>query len=155
MTEIYTISRERILDQLEKFITEQPTYIFVMDLIPTQKESIFDKYEKNDFLKIHTYSTYLDNIKSFGPTKNECEITKSVADAMQVFIFKAMNYNTMAKKTKKLIVTCEDGRSVSGAVALWAMDWLMDGDENAFNKLNPDITPNVPILNNLYLHPIL
>lgn len=155
MTEIYTISRQKILEQLDKFITEQPMHVFVMDLVPAKKEPIFYKYEKNDFLKEHTYSTYLDNIKSFGPTEDECGITKHMADAMQVFIFKVMNYNTNTEKTKRLIIACENGRCVSGAVALWAMDWLMDGDEPAFNKLNPDIIPNGPILNDLYLHPIL
>jgi hypothetical protein len=98
-------------------------------------------------------STRLDNIKSSIPKEGEEKVTYDKAEEMQLFIFKIRNLKL--DRNKRLIVTCNDGKTVSGAVAQWAMDWLMNGDESAFNRLNPDIIPNELLQYDLYLHPII
>ncbi len=153
MNNIITISREKLKERLDEFFDNMPMHIFIIDLIPSTEESIFDKYESTEFSEFHTYSTFLDNIKPPKVKEGECGVTKEKADEIQEFIFRVRNHDV--DKERKLIVACNNGLFVSGAVALWAMDWLMYGDEEAFNKLNPDITPNEMILRDLYLHPII
>ncbi len=153
MDSIITISRDKLVERLKEFFHEMPMNIFILELIPSTEKSIFDKYESSEFSEFHTYSTFLDNIKPPKVKEEECGVTKEKADEIQEFIFRVRNNDS--DKPNKLIVTCNDGLSVSGAIALWAMDWLMDSDETVFNKLNPDIKPNEMILRDLYLHPII
>ena len=153
MNEIITMRRDKLLKRLDEFFEAQPEHVFIIDLVPTGESTIFCMYRDTEFLADHTYTTILDDIKSPGAKEDEHVITKQEADEILDFIFKIRNLEL--EKNKRLIVACKNGRFVSGAVALWAMDWLMDGDEAAFNKLNPDVQPNELILNDLYLHPII
>jgi predicted protein tyrosine phosphatase len=153
MHEIITISREKIKERLDEFFENMPLHVFILELISFDKESIFDKYESSDFSEFHTDFIFLDNIKPPKIKEGECGVTKEKADEIQEFVFRVRNHDM--GRSNKFIVVCDDGLSVSGAIALWAMDWLMDSDEEAFNKLNPDIKPNEMILRDLYLHPII
>jgi hypothetical protein len=153
MNEIIIISRHALLERLDEYFENMPLHVFIIDLVPTGESTVFCMYPESEYMIEHTYATFLDNIKPPKAKEGEQVITKEVAEEIQDFIFKIRNKTLTSRK--RLIVTCKNGRSVSGAVALWAMDWLMDGDEAAFNKLNPDILPNELILKDLYLHPLI
>lgn len=153
MNEIITLKREDMSTRLVEYYEKQPDHVFVLDLVPSGETTIFEMYPETEFSVSHTFATFLDDIQRITPKDGEIGITKENADAIQDFIFKVRNYKT--DRDKRLIVVCKTGYTVSGAIALWAMDWLMDSDETAFNKLNPDIRPNEFLLRDLYLHPII
>jgi len=153
MNEIITMKREDMLERLDEFFDKQPEHVFILDLVPTGESTIFCMYSDSEFLMNHTFATFLDNIKTKIPKEGEQGVTHDVAEEMQNFIFRLRNLEL--DRDKRMIVTCKDGRSVSGAVAQWAMEWLMDGDESEFNRLNPDIKPNEFLQYDLYLHPII
>jgi len=140
-------------EKLPEYFERQPDHVFILDLVPTGESTIFCMFPETEFSVSHTFATFLDDIQRIEPKDNETGVTKEIADNIQDFIFKIRNYKT--NKDKRLLVVCKSGYTVSGAVALWAMDWLMDSNEEEFNKLNPDIRPNEFILRDLYLHPII
>jgi len=152
MNEIITMRREAMLELLDEFFDRRPEHVFIMDLVPTGESTIFCMYPDSEFLVEHTFATFLDDIKTKTSKEGEQGVTKENADQMLNFIFKIRNLEL--ERNKKLVVVCNDGLSVSGAVAQWAMDWLMD-DEAEFNRLNPDIKPNEFLQYDLYLHPII
>lgn len=151
MNEIITMRREAMLERLDEFFDRQPEHVFIMDLVPTGESTIFCMYSDSEFLVKHTFATFLDDIKTKIPKEGEQGVTKENADQMLDFIFKIRNLEL--ERNKRLVVVCNDGLSVSGAVAQWAMDWLME--ETEFNRLNPDIKPNEFLQYDLYLHPII
>jgi hypothetical protein len=153
MNEIITIKRDNLKERLDEFFDKQPEHVFIMDLVPTGESTLFCMYPETEYSVTHTFATFLDDIKTQRPKDGEQGVTYDNAEQMQNFIFKIRNFKT--DKNKRLIVACKNGLTVSGAVAQWAMDWLMDGDEAAFNKLNPDIRPNECLQYDLYLHPII
>lgn len=151
MNEIITMRREAMLERLDEFFERLPEHVFIMDLVPTGESTIFCMYSESKYSLEHTFATFLDDIKTKIPKDEEQGVTKENAERMLEFIFKIRNLKLERKK--RLIVVCDDGLSVSGAVAQWAMDWLMD--ETEFNRLNPDIKPNEFLQYDLYLHPII
>jgi len=153
MNEIITIKRDDLNNRLQEFFDKQPEHVFIMDLVPTGESTILCMYPETEFSQEHTFSTFLDNVKTRVPKESEQGVTYEIAEKMQNFIFKIRNLKL--NKNKKLIVACKDGLRVSGAVALWAMDWLMGSNESEFNRLNPDIRPNEFLLYDLYLHPLI
>lgn len=153
MNQILTLKREKMLERLNEYFELKPEHVFIMDLVPTGETTIFEMYPETEYSVEHTLATFLDNITRREPREGEQGVTKEIADKMLDFIFKIRNLKLA--RDKRLIVTCKDGLSVSGAVAQWAMDWLMDGDESEFNRLNPDIRPNEFLQYDLYLHPII
>jgi predicted protein tyrosine phosphatase len=153
MNEIITIKRDELKTRLDEFFERVPEHIYMIDLVPSGENTIFFNYPETIYSKEHTLFIYLDDIKKKGGSVNEQVVTYDNAEIMQRFIFKIRN--TKLDRPKRLIVACKTGLTVSGAVAQWAMDWLMDGDEAVFNKLNPDIKPNELLQNDLYLHPLI
>jgi len=153
MNEIITIKRENLKERLNEFFEKKPEHVFIMDLVPTGEDPLFNLDKESELFDDHTFYTYLDDIKLSKPKEGEEGVTYDKAEQMMNFIFRVRNFKTDRKK--RLIIACKNGLTVSGAVAQWAMDWLMDGDEVAFNKLNPDIKPNEFLQNDLYLHPLI
>lgn len=154
MNEIITIKRDTLKERLPEFFEKQSEHVYIIDLVPTGESTIFCMYPDSEYLIDHTFSTFLDNIKSNILKENEQGITYDKAEDIQNFIFKIRN--AKHERPKRLIIACSDGRRVSGAIAIWAMEWLMgENNEEELYKLNPDILPNEFLLRDLYLHPII
>lgn len=153
MNEIITMRRDVLVDRIDEFLEKGPAHVFIMDLIPSGEESVFSIYPESEFLSDQTFHTFLDDIQLVKPKEGEIGVTRENAEQMLNFIFKVRNRKL--HRDKRLIIACKTGLTVSGAVAQWAMDWLMDGNEQEFNKLNPDIKPNEFLQYDLYLHPLI
>lgn len=153
MNEIITIKRVELQEKLNEFFSINPQHIFLMDLVPHGETTIFEMYPETEYSSKHTFYTYLDNI-FVQPKENEHGMTKHTAEKIQDFIFYIRNLKL--DREKRLIIACENGRNVSGAIALWSMDWLMgDQEEEKLYKLNPDLRPNEDILRDLYIYPLI
>lgn len=150
MTKILVIKREVLFEQIEQFINNKPEHIFIINVINNDIDKI--SLQLPDSLQSQVLDIKLDNIKS-AKQENVEKLTHEKAELLMDFIF--MIRNKKLDVEKKLIIACNDGRYVSGSIGLWAMDWLMDGNEDEFYKLNPDVKPNELILYDLYLHPII
>jgi len=153
MNEIITIKRIDLQEKLNEFFSIKPEHVFLMDLVPHGETTIFEMYPENEYSNKHSFATYLDNI-FVQPKENEYGVTKYTAEKIQDFVFYIRNLKL--DREKRLIIACENGRNVSGAVALWAMDWLMgDQEEEKLYALNPDMRPNEDILRDLYIYPLI
>jgi hypothetical protein len=154
MNEIIVLKRENLKDMLDDYYEKSPEHVFLIDLVPTGETTIFEMYPETEYSVSHTFATFLDDVKSKPPEENQVGVTGTMADNLQNFVFSIRRLET--RKDKRLIIACNNGRTVSGAVALWAMDWIMDEtQEDVLYKINPDIRPNEFILADLYLHPII